>query len=84
METSEAQDRLRAVQNKLSQAQSQRTRSEVERENAEASLMKVKDELKSSFSIVTSEDLKAVRSKLQADLEEAIAEAEKQLAAATE
>jgi hypothetical protein len=76
------QERLRSVQTRRSQAEAQRTRNEVEVENADKALAAAKEALVEEFQIVTSADLKAVREKLESDLEEAIAAVEKQLDAA--
>lgn len=79
---SDIQERLRSIQTRRSQAAAQRTRDEIEVENAEKALSKAKAELKEEFSVVTSEDLKKVRAQLAEELESALAEAEEQLAAA--
>lgn len=78
----EIQDRLRSAQQRLSSASAQRTRAEVEEENAQKALDQTKEALREEFGIVTSADLAKVRQELDDALTTALAEAEAQLDAA--
>lgn len=61
---------------------SQRTRDEIEVENATKALNEAKAKLKEEFEVVTGAELRGARARLEADLEEAVLEVETQLAAA--
>jgi adenylyl- and sulfurtransferase ThiI len=73
------EDRLRSVQTRRSQAATKRARDEVEVENAQKALDAAKKDLETEFGVVTGADLREVRAKLEAELEEAVADAEKAL-----
>jgi hypothetical protein len=73
------QERLRSVQTRRSQAAAQRTRDEIEEENATKALNETKEALKAEFNVVTGADLKEVREKLNTALETALTEVETQL-----
>ena len=76
------QERLRSAQTRRSQALSQRTRDEIEVENATKALNEAKAKLKEEFAVVTGADLREARATLETDLEAAVLEVETQLAAA--
>lgn len=77
------QDRLREADSKRTQLITARARDEVTETNATAAVAEVKTALKDEFGIENSADLARVRQELDAELEQALSEAEAALEAAS-
>lgn len=76
---SDVEERLNAAQQRIDAATSRKARAEVERDNAKESLAVARKTLVDEFGIKTNDDVKRVRSELDAEFEKAMREVEEAL-----